>query len=70
MQIHRSRKPAARPTPNGESYQRLSKHVQSKTLLHQIALLSLLSSVTNAGRVFILTAPQPAHSQFYRLRKP
>jgi len=44
--------------------------VQSKTLLHQIALLSLLSSVTNAGRVFILTAPQPAHSQFYRRRKP
>jgi hypothetical protein len=25
---------------------------------------------TNAGRIFILTAPPPAHSQFYRLRKP
>jgi hypothetical protein len=25
---------------------------------------------TNAGRIFILTAPQPAQNRFYQLRKP
>jgi hypothetical protein len=25
---------------------------------------------TNAGRIFILTAPQPAQNRYYRLRKP